>query len=48
VTISDIHKIARGDWATTSVLRAMTRANQLAAVSPSDSIEDAPPPAFVA
>ena len=38
---SDIHKIAQGEWATTSVYRAMTPANQLATVSPSDSIEDA-------
>lgn len=41
VTLSDIHKIAQGEWATTSVYRAMTPANQLATVSPSDSIEDA-------
>jgi Zn-dependent protease/CBS domain-containing protein len=41
VTLSDIHKIAQGEWPTTSVYRAMTPANQLATVSPSDSIEDA-------
>ena len=41
VTLSDIHKIPQGDWATTSVYRAMTPASQLAVVSPSDSIEDA-------
>jgi Zn-dependent protease/predicted transcriptional regulator len=41
VTLSDIHKVAQGEWATTSVYRAMTPANQLATVSPSDSIEAA-------
>ena len=41
VTLSDIHKIPQGSWTTTSIYRAMTPANQLATVSPSDSIEDA-------
>ena len=41
VTLSDIHKFAQGEWATTSVYRAMTPANQLATVPPSDSIEHA-------
>jgi len=41
VTLSDVHKIPQNSWATTSVYRAMTPANQLATVSPSDSIGDA-------
>jgi Zn-dependent protease/predicted transcriptional regulator len=41
VTLSDIHKIPQGGWATTSVYCAMTPANQLATASPSDTIEDA-------
>lgn len=41
MTLSDVHKIPQPNWATTSVYRAMTPANSLATVSPSDSIEDA-------
>lgn len=41
VTLSDVHKIPQDNWAMTSVYRAMTPANNLATISPSDSIEDA-------